>query len=260
MNRLYAFGDSFTKYAWPMWPELLGECYKKTYNHGFPGCGNFYIFHKLILELSSVELTENDTVIVQWTEPLRFDFTDDSYWCNLGIASAELFLRSSIKNLNNETTAVMKHLTYMLAVADFLSNKKCKWYFIFLSNDAISHKLKINYTDSVSHDYAKLINKISKYKDHIIDDLSIYESQKQDNAPMGYSHSGSRVFVDDHPTPLYTYLFIEKSLNIFLNLNLKKIKKYSIRCEKLINENKVMIKSKLVNNFDLLNKVFKRDE
>jgi hypothetical protein len=260
MNRLFAFGDSFTKYAWPMWPELLGQCYEKTYNYGFPGCGNFYIFHKLMIELSSIELTENDTVIVQWSEPLRFDFISDDYWSNLGIGSAELFLRSSVKHLNNETTAIIKHLSYMVAVANFLANKNCKWYFIFLSDDSISHKLKVNITNSLEYDFDKLIGEINKWKDHNLDELSIYSSKIQNNSPMGYSQSGSRVFLDDHPTPLYTYLFIEKYLNKFLNLNLKKIKKYSIRCEKLVNENKVMSKGKLVNNFDTLNKVFNSNE
>jgi hypothetical protein len=176
-NRLFAFGDSFCRYAWPMWPELIGKCYKRVYNYGYPGCGNFYIFYKSMLELNSIDLTENDTVIIQWSEPLRYDYTEKGYWANYGIGSAELFVKNKVEYLNNNETAILKHLTYMLAMAEFLSTKKCKWFFIFLSNDSMSHKIELDVCDAFDNDYYKIIAGLSKYKNNIVDKISISESQ-----------------------------------------------------------------------------------
>jgi hypothetical protein len=255
-NRLFAFGDSFCQYAWPMWPELIGRCYKKVHNYGYAGSGNFYIFHKSLIELNAVDLTENDTVIIQWSEPLRFDYTDAGYWTNYGIGSAEIFIKNKVEYLNNESTVVLKHLTYMLAMAEFLSNKKCKWLFIFLSNDSMSHKIKLNICDAFDNEYNKIIKGLLKHKKNIVDNISIVESQKQDNSPIAISMSGGSVFRDDHPTPKYTYSYIEKSLTNYLDLNLAKIKNFSDKSEELIIKNKVWHKHNLVNNFNLLQKVF----
>lgn len=260
-QNLYAFGDSFCKYAWPMWPEIIGQCYKKVHNYGLPGCGNFYIFYKVIMELSSLELTETDTVIVQWSEPLRYDFIEnDDYWSGLGIGSAELFVKHKADYLNNENTAVIKHLTYMLSIAEFLSTKKCQWLFIFLSDDSMSHLSKLRVENHLKEDYKKLIKKLSTYKANIVDTTSISNSLKKNKSTISLSMCDGNVFQDDHPTPLYTFYYIEKFLNKHLNLDLKKIKKYADKNEELLHKSKVKHNNKLVNDFDLLHKVFYKND
>lgn len=262
-NRLFAFGDSFCNYAWPMWPELLGQCYEKVHNHGLSGCGNFYIFYKSLIELSLVDLEGNDTVIIQWSEPLRYDFVEhdnhwsdvtDNYWNGLGIASAAQFIKDRVSYLNNDTTATLKHLTYMLAMAQFLDNKKCKWVFIFSSPDAMSHSVKLDASNNLLREHKDLLNELLKYKDNIVDKSSIFDMTV--GIPSGHSVSDGLHFEDDHPTPVSSYQFIYDCMSNHLNLRLDEIKEYSELCEDIINKNKIQIGSKLVNNFEILNKVF----
>lgn len=262
-NRLFAFGDSFCNYVWPMWPELIGQCYKKVYNHGLSGCGNFYIFHKSLIELSLVDLDENDTVIIQWSEPLRYDYVEhsnhwsdvtDNYWNGLGIGSAEEFIKNRVAYLNNDTTATLKHLTYMLAMAQLLDSKKCKWFFIFLSPESMSHNVRLTASANLLREHKDLLRELLKYKDKIIDESSI--SEMTAGIPPGYSMYDSLHFEDDHPTPRSSYSFIHSYMSSRLPLKLDKIKKYSEHCEDIINKNKIQLGDKLVNNFDILNKVF----
>jgi hypothetical protein len=243
-----------------MWPELVGRCYKTVYNYGYAGCGNFYIFHKALIELSSVKLTNADTVIIQWTEPLRFDYINNNYWDNQGIGSAELFVKNKVEFLNNESTAILKHLTYMLALAELLSSTKCTWYFMFLSPDSMSHKNKLNLDNEFNTEYSKLVNNLLKYKNNFIDQISLTDFFEIQNSPVTNSQCGTSIFKDDHPTPKYTYMYIKKYLNNYLNLNLTKIKKYSDQSEELIKINKLQHKNILVNNFEILSKVFAKNE
>jgi hypothetical protein len=257
-RHLYAFGDSFCSYAWPMWPELVGTCYKKVYNFGLPGCGNFYIFHKALIELNLLDLDEKDTVIIQWSEPLRIDYTDSEGWIALGIKSAEMLVEKKADYINNDYTATLKHLSYMLSLAIFLNTKKCRWFYIFMSDDSISYQTEINIPHLLLGDYERLINSLLEFKDHIVDEKSITRSKKDNNAPVGYSMTDfdKSFFADDHPTPIYTYKYIEECLNKKLFLDIDKVKKYSILSEELLNKCKVNIKNKRVNNFNLLQRAF----
>jgi hypothetical protein len=249
MKRLFAFGDSFSQYAWPMWPQLMSKSFDKLFSYGKPGIGNFYIFYKAVTELSQHKLTKNDTVIIQWTEPLRYDFIDTE-WAELGIGSAEIFLKNKVDFLNNEKTAMIKHLTYMLSLAMLLEKTKCKWYYIFLSDNSFSH---------LNQNNNNLIQMLKQYSNNFIDKKSIMSFCKENNMPMGYSLGDNEYFYDDHPTPIYTYKFIEQCISNRVNLDLQKIKSYADESEELVNKNKIIIDNKMVNNFDRLSKVFKSD-
>ena len=72
MNNLYSVGCSHTKYVWPTYADILGQEFDNHYNWGQTGIGNFAIMNRA-LEIAD-EMTEDDTLIIQWTYPARFDF------------------------------------------------------------------------------------------------------------------------------------------------------------------------------------------
>lgn len=74
MKRLFALGCSHTRYVWPTYADIISAEFDYYENWGMPGIGNFAIFHRLIEILNTRNLTDNDTVIIQWTYPHRFDF------------------------------------------------------------------------------------------------------------------------------------------------------------------------------------------
>lgn len=74
MSRLYVIGCSHTRYVWPSYADILSNNYEHYENWGAPGIGNFAIFHRVMEILDTRFLTEDDTLIIQWTYPHRFDF------------------------------------------------------------------------------------------------------------------------------------------------------------------------------------------
>lgn len=73
MKRLFAFGCSFTHFNWPTWADILGNSYDHFENWGVSGIGNRGICERVSEFVLSKKLTKNDTVIIQWTDPHRFD-------------------------------------------------------------------------------------------------------------------------------------------------------------------------------------------
>jgi hypothetical protein len=72
LSTLYAIGCSHTRYCWPTYADILGQEYDKIENWGQSGFGNLAIMHRA-LEIAE-QAGPEDTVIVQWTYPARFDF------------------------------------------------------------------------------------------------------------------------------------------------------------------------------------------
>ena len=74
MKRLFAFGCSFTNYAWPSYADFLGYAFDKYENWGFPGFGNRAIAERVAECHAKNSLCKEDTVLVQWTSHTRNDF------------------------------------------------------------------------------------------------------------------------------------------------------------------------------------------
>ena len=74
MKRLFAFGCSFTMYAWPTYADFLGMEFDHYENWGFPGLGNRAIAQRIAECNAKNKFTKDDTVVVQWTTHTRHDW------------------------------------------------------------------------------------------------------------------------------------------------------------------------------------------
>jgi hypothetical protein len=68
---------------WPTWADLLSVEYDYYENWGFPGIGNRAISERIAEAHANHTFTEHDTVVVQWSTTLRYDWHND-----MAIASA----------------------------------------------------------------------------------------------------------------------------------------------------------------------------
>jgi hypothetical protein len=73
MKRLFALGCSFTSYAWPSYADFAGLYFDEYENWAFPGLGNRALLERLSEIHTTKNLTKQDTVIIQWTNPFRND-------------------------------------------------------------------------------------------------------------------------------------------------------------------------------------------
>ena len=72
-RRLFTFGCSFTHFFWPTWADILGSTYNHYENWACSGYGNRAIVERLSECVAHIEITEEDTIIVQFTDFHRHD-------------------------------------------------------------------------------------------------------------------------------------------------------------------------------------------
>lgn len=241
---MLTFGDSYASYCWPMWPDLLAQEFDSTENYARPGCGNFYIFNSLSHYMVEHGISHEDTVIVQWTEPVRIDYIHPFDWADMGIYSAERLIEADLPEVVSDIIMCLRQLTYMTMAAHILSVAKCNWYFTFLNNDAMVHKNNVDQlqcTPGIIRRYKKMIEFLSTTKDRIIDETSMTGYFSTTDMPLiaCSSHiNGKHIeFNDSHPTPKYTMLFIKDFLAERLNIqSLEKMNGMADHSESVIRE------------------------
>ena len=73
-KRFFAFGCSFTKYAWPTWANIIARDTGLPFqNWGYTGAGNVYIHHKMVEAKIKESINDDDLVIVNWSSWHRED-------------------------------------------------------------------------------------------------------------------------------------------------------------------------------------------
>jgi len=251
-KRLFTFGDSFCKYVWPMWPEVMAQSYEETTNYGLSGVGNLFIYSKFLDLYNKTQLGPDDTVIIQWTEPARFDHIspNDMEWAREGSISAERFLVPGFENLNSDATSYYKTLIYMQSVINMLQATGCKWYFFFISWESMVHRVGIEqdhskfYQNATQHSYNNVLENVNKYAEkHFIDEISMVEYinptfNGSNLICKSVDDAGNPIeFVDGHPTPIHFYDYIKKVVSKKISdLDLEKMKQFSNSVESLLRE------------------------
>lgn len=91
-KRVFAFGCSFTQYAWPTWADILSVemPQAKFRNFGLCGAGNLLMAIRMTEANMRYKFTEEDLVMTMWTTICREDRYKHGRWWNTGnIYSAE---------------------------------------------------------------------------------------------------------------------------------------------------------------------------
>lgn len=245
MKRLFTFGDSFTQYCWPMWPDIIGQNFDLTFNYGRAGTGNYFIFYRAMQCIIEKSLNKDDVVIVQWTSPSRFDILSDekhSVWEQIGDGSAQIFRDNKLEYLNSDKLCVLKQLTYMNALAKIFESIGCKWHYLFLNkfsmvhSDTHSAEFNIDWHRHITEqNYHLLCDNLNQYSHKFvaepIDDFmrKKYKPQPWTMRSSYINRKGELVeFVDTHPTPIQTIEWIkEHAMPVIENLDLRPMADFS---------------------------------
>ena len=130
MSRLFTFGDSFTRYRWPTWADILARQYKEYYNWGRRGSGNHLIFNSVIEASKRHKFTKNDTVFIMWSSIAR----EDRYINNDWLVSGSIYSKTStvyndawIEKFADPAGFLIRDLAYVSAVKDLIENIGCRF-------------------------------------------------------------------------------------------------------------------------------------
>jgi hypothetical protein len=139
MKRLFTFGCSFTRYAWPTWADFLGLEFDYAENWGQHGIGNVAIANRIAECHSKVKFNKDDTVIVQWSSHIRNDYHTfryppagrDAGWKTKGsifnYLNQETYKKDWVVKFFDERSYVMYSLNSMVLVKNLLERSGCTW-------------------------------------------------------------------------------------------------------------------------------------
>lgn len=144
MSRLFVFGCSYTSYMWPTWADLLSIEFDEYHNWAHYGLGNRAIAERVAEANLKYNFTSSDTVIVQWTTLLRYDWHNENSingspgWQTNGNAFCErnnkFFTRDWYQKFYSERSWTMHTLNHISLVQGLLSNIGCNWRMTSLSD------------------------------------------------------------------------------------------------------------------------------
>lgn len=203
-KRFFAFGCSFTIYAWPTWADILGRNYAEYFNYGQHGAGNHFIFNALMEADQYHTITKDDVVIVEWSCSSREDRYKDKEWKTQG-GVANYYTHVEMKKFFDFRGFVIRDLAMIKAAKSFLDNIGCKYYFIsmvpFVKNNMYETLFSADTID-VAEVYKDILSII---KPSYLDILGEY-SHRRPKLLYG-------VEIDDsHPIPSEHYDYIKQVL------------------------------------------------
>jgi hypothetical protein len=221
-KKLYTVGCSLTRYHWPTWADILGQSFDHFENWGNRGAGNKQILERFSELIIKNELTEKDTVVVQWTNYHRFDqhqwdSTLDESWYPAGHVFQEG--RNDprtivIQQMWNEQSYIMHTWNYIHAGIGLANTTSAKVIFVF--GDDLRYDLD---TEEFFY-YTKLLdNEIFVDKDmfnwttrHYDNRMSFYNADPNSN--------DSNKTPDYHPTPIMYYNWLNEFIGPKLGIDI----------------------------------------
>lgn len=148
--RFFAFGCSFTAYAWPSWADLVGTHFpEEYYNYGRSGAGNSYIFNRFIQAHQVHKFTKDDLVIVQWSTITREDRYLKGSWVTKGSVQ-NFYTDEFIRKYFDETGYLIRDIALFAAVNTILDQIGCEYYFTSLESFNTNENIKEVYSDVLS--------------------------------------------------------------------------------------------------------------
>jgi hypothetical protein len=133
MNRLFAFGCSFTNNArWPTWADVLGRGFEYYKNWGQPGAGNSFIFYSLMECIKREKILDTDTVIIMWTSIGREDrYIRNRRWITPGSMYGQtVYDKNFVTKFADPTGYLIRDMAHVAGAKRILETIGCKFYFL----------------------------------------------------------------------------------------------------------------------------------
>lgn len=220
-NRLFTFGCSFTKYFWPLWPEILAdELQIPLYNFGRCGAGNQYIFNMLMQADNVYNFNENDLVIISWTNMSREDryrkrnrFQERYGWSTPGnIFSQVTYPRSFVTRWADLVGYALRDFATIKSTSIFLKSKKCQHSMLAMCD--ITKIIDQWNSIAIPQEILLLADLYKPYLDEI--NPSFYDVLWNGDIQQKIKIEQSRFsngFNDGHPTPVECLRYLETTYN-----------------------------------------------
>lgn len=131
-DRIFTFGCSFTHYSWATWSDIIrkevGD--DKVFNYGKGGAGNFFIINSIIEADHFYKFTENDLVMVKFTNSQREDRIVDNRWMSPGNIYSQGMFDDGFLKYWDDIHGMYRDISMIKMIKGFLTNRKIDHHFM----------------------------------------------------------------------------------------------------------------------------------
>lgn len=226
-KRFFAFGCSYTRYAFATWADYIGVNFDEYYNYGRGGASNTYIMNKFIEANEYFKFNSNDCVMIMVSGIGRFSYAPKASDCSLEWntpgdlyenyrATKSPILKPFIENMYSEDWAVYSSWIAIKAIKAILTANNVPHKFLM----AIDNR---NYLDIDGSKWGRhhpiTLNKLTK---EIYDLLDVKESLDEWMEKKNFDDKDYTCWklennrIDTHPTQRMHYDFVSETFPEFI--------------------------------------------
>ena len=210
-NRLFTFGCSFTEYPWPTWANILAyELNIPFYNYGRSGAGNQFIANTVMQSDSHFQFTENDLIVICWTNVCREDKWVNNRWITPGnIYSQETYDSSYVNQFADPEGYLIRDTATIAMIKSFLDSKNCDYHLLSMGD---IFKWCSQYASNETRDLHTTLYNMYKPTLSMIKP-SYYEILWNDDIKLlkkEYYDIFGNAFIDFHPLPCHHLTYLMK--------------------------------------------------
>ena len=247
MNRLFTFGCSYTYQAYPTWADLLSNSFEYSENRGRAGMGNRGIFNRVIQAILEKDINKDDTVVVQWSTPIREDrwlkqANVIGDWISPGnIYNQSFYPKDWVNKYFDPFMGLMETVHYVYTCQHLLNSLGCKWTMFWMSNPGET-EIKSNWGELhfsstpfvkyyngsiVTTPYSELcdpnnvlkasLNKVNKHPNMIKQDMQTYRNYIMSSKSLPQLLINGNI--DGHPNTVVHYYFLKEFIVPMLSIN-----------------------------------------
>jgi len=248
-RRLFVFGCSYTFFMWPTWADLLSVEYDFYENWAWVGLGNRAIAERVAEAHAKHNFTKNDTVIVQWSTTLRYDWHNERAinsepgWQTNGNAfspkNIKFYDETWYRRFFSERSWVMHTLNHIVSTQGLLESTECTWRMTSigdirhlgtdLDRDLWNYERVSLNSSEVSEDFV-LWNRYPEFKSYNnsiwqtysnkwIDPIMPYASRHDDLYWWFRATHDKEAWKEGHPSPVQHQLWVNDLLRPSLGLS-----------------------------------------
>ena len=224
MKRLFVLGCSFSRYHWPTWADIVGKEFDHFENWGNSGLGNRALIERLSELTLANSITKDDTIIVQWTDPNRFDlhmpnkFPEEPWFTGGNILNSPLYNQEWASYYWNPSSYAMHTYNFIHLATCLLNSLPCTWYFTSMNDmtDDLKYYPQFQiYSNILIND--KWLPPIKPFFDNNYK-TKWFKKPVRNNIGLVTHYVNVE---DPHPTPVvhaeYAYNFLASLLNITID-------------------------------------------
>lgn len=217
IERIFAFGCSFTKYHWPTWADVIASEVPNArfYNFGICGAGNLSIASRLLESHQRFQFGKNDLVIAMWSTMCREDryVTWKEGWQRTGnIFTQNEYDSTFVEKWADPRGYLIRDISIISLTKQYCENLECQHLLL----PSVPFDYQQDEKDSSIKEILSLYNSvISKFPRSL---LELELKFRFENGHEYYRDGYDGLWQDYHPNTLRYRMYLEK-LNIPLTKN-----------------------------------------